>query len=277
MVQGLLDFIIAQQYIFKTVLDIILVFLILRGLFRIMRGTKGIYFMNGIIILFIIYAASRYLNLTLFTQLLDQLMLMLMVALPIIFQTELKRGLEVLGRKNPIVRWFIKPAVIAPESIGVVLEAAEAMSKKRIGALIVFERENPLMTVSQSGSLIDAVLSKVMVEQIFYPNSPLHDGAILIKENRIQAAGCFLPLDNELSLPQELGSRHRAGLSLATQTDALVIIVSEETGQMSLAYNGMIETGYSKERLRIRLEELIHPMDPVAPKETAKDSKTEVI
>ena len=159
----MLDFIIAQQHIFRNILDIILVFLILRGLFRIMRGTKGIYFMNGIIILFIIYAGSRYLKLTLFSQLLDQLMLMLMVALPIIFQSELKRGLEMLGRKNPLVRWFIKAPEIAAESIEVVAEAAENMAKRKIGALIVFERGSSLASVSQSGSYIDAVLSKIMI------------------------------------------------------------------------------------------------------------------
>jgi len=255
----LLQFLLGQQYLLRTILDLFLVLILLKGLFTIMRGTKGIFFMNGIIILFIIFTASRYLNLTLFSQLVNQLMLMLMVALPIIFQSELKRALEDLGKKNPLVRWFTKTSAIASESIEIVAEAAAALAVGKVGALIVFERENALPAVGQSGSAIDAALSKIMIEQIFYPNSPLHDGAILIKEIRIQAAGCFLPLDNELGLPQELGSRHRAGLSLATQTDALVVVVSEETGKISLAYNGLLERGYNKERLKIRLEELIHP------------------
>lgn len=256
-----LDFIIQQQFWLRTTLDLVLVFLILYWIFKVMRGTKGIYFMNGIILLFMIFIVSRYLHLTLFSQLLNQLILMLMVAVPIIFQNELKRGLETLGQKNPIVKWFIKIPVIASESIAIVAEAAEQLSKKRIGALIVFERGNPLPAVSQSGSYIDAVLSKIMIEQIFYPNSPLHDGAILIKANRIEAAGCFLPLDNEISLPQELGSRHRAGLSMASQSDALVVIVSEETGQISLAYHGQLESGYTRETLQSKLDELIYSSD----------------
>jgi len=250
----------AHLYLLRTILDLFLVFAVLRIIFKVMRGTKGLYFVNGLIILFAVFAASRYLNLTLFSQLLNQLMIMLMVALPIIFQSELKQGLEHLGRKNPIVKWFVKPSVIAPESITAVADAAEALAEKRTGALIVIEREDRLETVAASGSYIDAVLSKIMIEQIFYHNSPLHDGAILIKDNRIQAAGCFLPLDNRVELPQEMGSRHRAGLSLALQSDALVVIVSEETGKISLAYNGQIETGYTRERLQHKLTELIHPV-----------------
>lgn len=247
-------------FLLQTALDLCLVFGILRIIFKVMRGTKGLYFVNGLIILFAVFAASRYLNLTLFSQLLNQLMTMLMVALPIIFQSELKQGLESLGRKNPIIKWFVKPSVIAPESITAVVDAAENLASKRVGALIVFEREDRLATVFESGSYIDAVLSRIMIEQIFFYNSPLHDGAILIKDNRIQAAGCFLPLDNRVELPQEMGSRHRAGLSLALQSDALVVIISEETGKISLAYNGQIESGYTREQLQNKLVELIQPV-----------------
>jgi diadenylate cyclase len=255
-----------KQHGLLTIVDILLVLLILSQLFKYMRGTKGIFFLNGIIILFLVDASSRYLKLTLFSWLLDQILLMLFVALPIIFQNEFKRALETLGRRNPIVKWLIKPPVIAPESIDVVVEAVERMAKQKTGALIVFEREDPLLTVSESGSSIDADLTKILIRQIFYPNSPLHDGAILIKGNRIQAAGCFLPLDNELSLPQELGSRHRAGLSLASQSDALVVIVSEETGGISLASNGVLEMDFSIEGIKFRLKELIQfPQEKLGP------------
>ena len=125
-----------------------------------------------------------------------------------------------MGRKNPFVKWFIKPPLIAVESIDIVADAVESLSTEKVGALIVFEREDPLIVVNESGSYIDAALTKIILRQVFYPNSPLHDGAILIKNSRVQAAGCFLPLDNQLPLPQELGSRHRAGLSLSAQTDA---------------------------------------------------------
>ncbi|MGE5583107.1 MAG: diadenylate cyclase, partial [Bacillota bacterium] len=218
------------------------------------------FFLNAIIIIFLVYSASKFLRLIMFSWLLEQLMLILMVALPIIFQNELKRVLENLGRRNPIVKWFIKPPIIADESIDIVADAVESLSREKVGALIVFQREDPLVIVTESGSFIDTLLTKIMIRQIFYPNSPLHDGAVLIKGRRIQAAGCFLPLDNQLPLPQELGSRHRAGLSLSSQTDALVVIVSEETGGISLACNGLLETGYTSERLKYRLKELINPV-----------------
>lgn len=250
-------------HIFFTIIDITLVLFILYHLFKILKGTKGIFFLNAILILFIIYALSRFLSLTLFNALLEQVMLMLFVALPIIFQNELKRALEVLGQKNPILQWLIKPPEIPTESIEIVAEAVESLSKHRYGALIVFERNDPLPMVKQSGSFLDGALSQILIEQIFYPNSPLHDGAVVIKGNRIQAAGCFLPLDNQLILPQELGSRHRAGLSLANQSDALVIIVSEETGSISLAYNGQLERGYNSERIKYRLIELSQPPQTV--------------
>jgi len=273
----LLKFLIEYRNIFRTLLDLILVFSVLRALFKVMRGTKGIFFINGLIILFIIFASSRYLQLTLFTQLLEQLLLILIVAIPIIFQSELKRALEALGRKNPMVRWFIKTPLIASESIDIIAEGANSLAKKRIGALIVIEQENPLTVVHQSGLYIDAVLSKILIEQIFYGNSPLHDGAIVIKDNRIQAAGCFLPLDNELKLPQELGSRHRAGLSLATQSDALAIIVSEETGSISIAHHGILERDFTKEKLIQKLHELIKPVNAINDPVTNSNSKTEVV
>ncbi len=134
-----------------------------------------------------------------------------------------------------------------------------------------------MIIVKESGSYIDTELTKIMIRQIFYPNSPLHDGAILIKGSRIQSAGCFLPLDNQLTLPEELGSRHRAGLSLSAQTDALVVIVSEETGSISLACNGTLEPGYSSERLKYRLKELIQPVQTKVPMEKKVSvKKTEV-
>lgn len=264
-VKRLLRFLI-EHNIIRTGIDLFLVILIITQLFKLMRGTKGVFFLNGIIILFLTYIFSRALGLEYLNLLLSWIIIMLGVALPVIFQNELKRAIENLGRKNPIIKWFVKPPVIAIESIDIVAEAVESLSKQKIGALIVLEREDPLPVVGESGSYIDAALSAILIEEIFYPGSPLHDGAILIKGNRIRAAGCFLPLDNQLPLPQQLGSRHRAGFSLASQSDALVVIVSEETGGISLAYNGVLETGYNSERLKGTLKELIHPLQekPVA-------------
>jgi diadenylate cyclase len=244
--------------VLTNILDISLVLLVIYQIFRIMRGTKGIFFVNASIILVIIYTVSRYFNLVLFMQLLNLLGMVLIVSLPIIFQSELKRAIEVFGGKNPFIKSLVRPPAVVLESIDIIVNAAAALSKSRKGALIVLQQTNPLPVVHQSGSNIDAMLTQIMIEQIFYPNSPLHDGAIVVNDNRIQTAGCFLPLDNEISLPQELGSRHRAGLSLSSQTDALVVIISEETGKISLASNGVLKE-FSAEQLKIRLKELLNP------------------
>jgi diadenylate cyclase len=265
----MLKFLTDRNVIF-TIIDLLLVLLILTRLFKWMKGTKGIFFMNAIIILYLANIASDALHLKYLSILVQWIMTMLVVALPIIFQHELKQALEYLGRRNPIIKWFVKAPNIAIEAIDIVAETVEGLSKNRIGALIVFEREDILNVVRDSGSHLDGIVSKILIEQIFYPGSPLHDGAILIKGNRILAAGCFLPLDNQLVLPQKLGSRHRAGLSLSIQSDALIIIVSEETGGISFADNGTLETGLNSERLKVILRESIYPVEsktgPVNPK-----------
>lgn len=242
--------------IFLNLIDISLVLLVINVLWKMMKGTKGVFFLNAIIILLLVYMGSKALNLELFSSLLEYLMIVMIVGMPVIFPNELKKTLESLGKHNPIAKLFIKTPSIAVESIELVAEAAESLSRKRIGALLVFEREDSLFNVIESGSNIDGVLSKILLEQIFYPNSPLHDGAILVKGNRIQAAGCFLPLDNQLLLPQTLGSRHRAGLTISAQTDALVVIVSEETGEISIAYSGCLFKANTAEQVKFKLKEI---------------------
>ncbi len=242
--------------IFLRLTDIFLVLLVINSLWKMMKGTKGIFFLNAIIILLLVYMASKALNFELFSSLLEYLMIIMIVGMPILFPMELKKAVESLGTHNPIAKFFIKPPTIATESIEVVAEAAESLSRKRIGGLLVFEWEDSLLNVVESGLNLDAVLSKILLEQIFYPNSPLHDGAILVKGNRIRAAGCFLPLDNQLFLPHNLGSRHRAGLTISAQTDALVVIVSEETGEISIAYKGCLFKMSNAEQVKIKLKEI---------------------
>jgi diadenylate cyclase len=259
-VSSLLKF-LTDSNIIRTIIDLFLVLLILTRLFKWLKGTKGIFFINAIIILYLANIASDALSLKYLGVLFQWIMTMLVVALPIIFQHELRQILEYLGRRNPIIKWFVKAPNIAIQAIDIVAEAVEGLSKNKIGALIVFEREDLLVVVRDSGSSIDATVSKILIEQIFYPGSPLHDGAIVVKGNRMVAAGCFLPLDNQLVLPQKLGSRHRAGLSLSNQSDALVIIVSEESGSIALANDGKLVTGLSCEHVKVSLRELIYPVE----------------
>jgi diadenylate cyclase len=252
---------LTDRVLMRTIIDLVLVLLILTRLFKWLRGTKGIFFINAIIILYLANIISDALSLKYLGVLFQWIMTMLVVALPIIFQHELKQILEFMGHRNPIIKWFVKAPNIAIETIDVVVEAVSVLSENKIGALIVFEREDSLGMVRDSGSNIDAIVNKILIEQIFYPGSPLHDGAIVIKGSRIVAAGCFLPLDNQLILPQKLGSRHRAGLSIATQSDALVIIVSEESGGISYANDGKLKTGLNCEKLKTALRELIYPVE----------------
>ncbi len=252
---------LTDRVLMRTIIDLVLVLLILTRLFKWLRGTKGIFFINAIIILYLANIISDALSLKYLGVLFQWIMTMLVVALPIIFQHELKQILEFMGHRNPIIKWFVKAPNIAIETIDVVVEAVSVLSENKIGALIVFEREDSLGMVRDSGSNIDAIVNKILIEQIFYPGSPLHDGAIVIKGSRIVAAGCFLPLDNQLILPQKLGSRHRAGLSIATQSDALVIIVSEESGGISYANDGKLKTGLNFEKLKTALRELIYPVE----------------
>lgn len=267
----MLDILVSQQGFWRGLLDVLLALMVLLAIFRTLRGTKGIYFINGLLVLFFFFVISRYFQLILFSQLLDQITTALIVALPIIFQSELKRGMEQLGEKNPFIKWLRAQKNLKVENIDVVVEAVFAMAQKKIGALIVFERETPLLTVMQSGSKIDAGITPIMLEQLFFKGSPLHDGAALVVENRIIAAGCFLPLDNSIVLDQSFGSRHRAALSLALQTDAVVVVISEETGNVAVAYNGKLETKYSAEQLSSKLKTLLQS------KSTEKNDKKQKV
>jgi diadenylate cyclase len=173
--------------------------------------------------------------------LLEKSMTVVLVALPVVFQPELRRALEQIGRG----RFFRKTVVLDEEEVEHMLSAlvssAMAMSRNKIGALIVFERETGLDDYIETGIQIDALVSHELFMNIFIPNTPLHDGAVIIRGNRIKAAGCLLPLTEARNLSKELGTRHRAAIGLSEQSDALVLVVSEETGTISLARSGVLQ------------------------------------
>lgn len=184
---------------------------------------------------------------------LEKLMTMLIVALPVVFQPELRRALEQIGRGKFYITNSIMSDTDRAAVIDSVTEAAEVMSKNRIGALIVFERSTGLDDYIDTGIRIEGIVSKELLGNIFIVNTPLHDGAVIIRDNRVMAAGCLLPLTRDRSLSSELGTRHRAAIGISEMADCVVVVVSEETGTISYTYGGHIYRHIDGETLRNRL------------------------
>jgi diadenylate cyclase len=237
------------------IVDVALVSFIIYRLYLAMRGTIAIQIFVGLLLILAFSFAAQALNLKAMSWILRTLTDIWVIAFIILFQPELRR-LLVLVSRNPVVRLFLKIKV--DESLDEVTGAVTEMSKKRFGALIVFVRATGLRTVSESGTKLEALVSRSLLVSIFNPRSPLHDGAVIIKDRLIEAARCTLPLSNVTSWNgQLLGTRHRAGLGITEQADVIVVIVSEETGVVSIAENGVLTSGLTpavlKRELKARL------------------------
>lgn len=222
------------------VVDIVVVSYFLYKIYTMLKNTRAAALVKGLLVLAFIMLVSKALNLHVINWLLEKAMTMVMVALPIVFQPELRRALEQIGRG----RLFRKAGEIDEEElnemINAVASAASIMSRRKVGALIVFERAVGLEERIETGVQIDGLVTDSLLLNIFEKNTPLHDGAVVIRGNRIVAASCLLPLTEQRNLSQELGTRHRAAIGLSEQSDALVLVVSEETGTISMARNGEI-------------------------------------
>lgn len=222
------------------VVDIGVVAYFLYKIYTMLKNTRAAALVKGLIVLAFIMLVSKALNLHVINWLLEKAMTMVMVALPIVFQPELRRALEQIGRG----RLFRKAEEIDEEElndmINAVASAASIMARRKVGALIVFERAVGLEERVETGVKIDGLVTDSLLLNIFEKNTPLHDGAVIIRGNRIVAASCLLPLTEQRNLSQELGTRHRAAIGLSEQSDALVLVVSEETGTISMARNGEI-------------------------------------
>ena len=220
------------------VLDILIVAFIVYKVLGFIRETRAEQLAKGLLILVIITLASKALHLYTLNWILSGLMTVGVVALVVIFQPELRRALEHLGRSRFV---NVLNGVDKEEAKRMVLEMVEAidsMSSSRTGALIVIEGEITLNDIVETGTVIDAAVSAELIGNIFYEGAPLHDGALIIRGDRLHAAGCVLPLTQNKQLSKELGTRHRAGIGITENSDAMVIIVSEETGVISIAQNG---------------------------------------
>lgn len=235
---------------FLDVLDIFIVAAILYKVYEMLQDTRAITLVKGVLVLLGVTILCSWLELHVMSWLLQKSVTLLFVALPIVFQPELRRALEHLGQGK-----FLGPSVMLDddEARSVVNELAKAvkvLSTNKIGALLVIERDMGLNDISATGIQIDGLITADFLMNVFIPNTPLHDGAAVIRGKRLIAAGCLLPLTENRSLSTELGTRHRAAIGLSEQCDALVVVVSEETGTVSVAENGRIMRHLDMDRLK---------------------------
>lgn len=228
------------------VLDILIIAFIIYKTISFLRESRAGQLVKGIIILLVVYFIANWWELASLKWILSKVMNSVLVAAVVIFQPELRRILENVGKtKFSRDRFFEDKESVVSESIDKIGKAAGFMSEKRIGALIVFERTTQLGEIINTGTVIDAATSVSIVNNIFFPKSPLHDGAMIVREGRILAAGCILPLTQNDPLNSQLGTRHRAAIGMSENSDAVVLVVSEETGTISIVEGGKITRNYN--------------------------------
>ncbi|HET6267360.1 MAG TPA: diadenylate cyclase CdaA [Acidobacteriota bacterium] len=252
----------------SDVLDIAIVAFLLYQLFLIIRGTGAVQVGLGIVFLILTYFLSQWLQLRTLHWILERILPYLVLIIIILFQHEIRKAVTVLGQ-TPFVRLFTSRLDKHP--LDEITLAATAMASKRVGAIIVLEREVGLKNYTEGGVMIDAKVSYDLLMSIFNPASPLHDGAVIIQGDRIRAAACFLPLTLNPYLARELGSRHRAAIGLTEETDAVAIVVSEETGKISLVYNESFFSDLDGPELKKRISEYISYGPPLGGKFLRKD------
>jgi len=254
----------------KRAIELAIFFGLFYFVFRVMRGTRGEGILKGmatilLVCFFALYYVSQEFKLEHVAFLLERVLSTSIIALLIIFQPELRRGLVRLG-ESPFVRIFMKNQVSVIDEI---VEAVVRLAKKKVGALIAFEREVGLRTYIEGGVKIDSEVRSELLDTVFFPGSALHDGAVVIQDSRIAAAGCLFPLTDNPSISKQLGTRHRAAIGLTEETDAVTVVVSEETGQISVGVDGELHRNLDKESLEQLLRRLILAGDeeksPAAP------------
>jgi len=233
-----------------SILDIIVVSYIFYKAYMLIRETRAEQLLKGILLILLLIPISSILKLTMLGWILNKTITIGILTIIIIFQPEIRRALEHIGRSTFTEKHLLDDDEVMERVINEVGEAVENLSKSKTGALIVIENRTGLAEVINTGTKLDALVSAALLENIFVVNTPLHDGATIIRNDRIVAAGCFLPLTNNENISKLLGTRHRAGIGVSEVSDALTIIVSEETGTISLAVNGKLTRNYTKERLK---------------------------
>ncbi len=248
----ILEFLRVPSMSIRDVVDIGLVAYIIYRFLLLMRGTRGAQMTFGIVVLLIFYAVTRYYRLTAVQWLLSNVLTYIVIGIIVLYQNEIRRGLTNIGTARLLGRH--RRGAESKQGFEEIILAGTTLASKKIGALIVVERDVGLRNYAESGIALDAVLTYDLLVTIFSPNTPLHDGAVILQRNRIIAAGCFLPLTLDPHLSKELGTRHRAAIGITEETDAVAVIVSEETGIISAALGGKITRNLDGTGLRTLLQ-----------------------
>lgn len=233
-----------------SVLDIFVVSYIFYKGYMLIKETRAEQLLKGILLIVILIPISDLLNLTVLNWILNKTITIGVLSIVIIFQPEIRRALEHIGRSAFNDKHLLEDEETMQKVISEIISAVDALSKSKTGALIVIEQFTGLGEVINTGTHIDAAVSSALLENIFVVNTPLHDGATIIRNDRIISSGCFLPLTNSEALSKELGTRHRAAVGISETSDAITVVVSEETGTISLAVNGRLTRNYDKDKLK---------------------------
>lgn len=260
---------IAMNFQFKDAVDIIIVAFLIYGVVKLVRETRAGQLVKGLFLLVILFIISSYFNLVMVSRVLAYFFQFAFVAILIVFQPEIRKALEQVGRNN--VGQSIAAVVTGRDrsydraqirkAINAVVDGVGILQQLKMGALIVFERKTKLGDIIETGTQINCEPSGQIVGNIFFNKAPLHDGAMIIRDGMIHAAGCILPLTKITSVSAELGTRHRAALGVSEESDAVVVVVSEETGQISVAVNGVLARRFTRDTLRDVLEGYLIPQE----------------
>ncbi len=256
---------ILQQLRWQDIVDILVVWFVIYRLFIAIRGSRAVHMIVGLFILMVVSFISQWIQLRTINWILQNFWTIWVLAVVVLFQPELRRTLADVGKHRFFAAFHrMEKATLIEE----IVRAAVNMASRKIGALIVFENETKLHNYVEAGVTIDAQVSRELLGSIFNPKSPLHDGAVIIRNGRIAAAGCFLPLTLDQKISQEMGTRHRAALGITEETDAVIVVISEETGSISLAMGGGIIQDLDAISLRRNLQQIFEPQ----PKESKTDT-----
>ncbi len=260
-------FAVMRTFRLKDAVDIIAIGLIIYYLIKLVKETRAIQLVKGILVLLVLYGVAYIFSLTMLTAMLNRFFEFAVIMLFIVFQPEIRKVLEQLGRSKYTYRRlksvFSNEAASEEDilkqkkTISVFVDAVMQLHSKKTGALIVFERRTRLGDIADTGTVVNASPSVMMIGNIFFNKAPLHDGAMIVRDGLIYAAGCILPLTHNDSVDENLGTRHRAALGVSEVSDAVVVVVSEETGSVSIALNGELQRDLTKEKLTEKLNELL--------------------
>lgn len=261
-------FSIVQTIEIWDIVDVFIVTMLIYQVLILVKQTRAAQLLKGIVVMFVVYIFSKQLGLKTLDFLLTNLLQFGFIAVVVVFQPELRRALEQMGRSSIFsLSVFQKKTAeeeeveIIRKSITAICDGVKRMSEKQIGALIVMERFSSLSEIKRSGTVVNAELTPEIIGTIFYDGTPLHDGAVVVSDNRVACAGCLLPLSDNLEISKDMGTRHRAALGLSESSDAIIIVVSEETGTVSLAKNSVLIRNLDRQSLYNMLtKEFIEPI-----------------